>query len=320
MELGELRAVSARQKWTSEAREFTPWLFQNIEQLNEAIGVELEVENMEVACGPYAADILAKDTGTGKYVVIENQLERTDHDHLGKALTYVSVLDASTIVWIATEFTEEHIKALDWLNDHTTEDISFYGVQIELWQIDDSKPALKFQVLSKPNEAVRQAARTKSSEELSDSKKFQFDFWTKLRAKLEKTKRIPSLQSPAPQYWYNIALGRAHCHLSITCNTDQNTVGVRVYIGNKVVDTILPYLETKKEEIEKMIGQKLLWNPNPQNRDKIIVLHHVTDFDNEKKIEEALDWLVEYTIRFQDAFRKALLQMNGQMNSSLTSK
>src|SRR5688572_1429448 len=104
MELGTLKVVTARQKWVNEARDFTPWLAENISELNKAIGLELEIENMEVQCGPYSADILARDTGTDKYVVIENQLEKTNHDHLGKALTYASVLDASTIVWIATEF------------------------------------------------------------------------------------------------------------------------------------------------------------------------------------------------------------------------
>ncbi|MEO0075833.1 MAG: DUF4268 domain-containing protein, partial [candidate division WOR-3 bacterium] len=148
MELGILKTITPRQIWNNEARDFTPWLANNIEKLNKALGLELEVENTEVAVGPYSADILAKDTGTGKYVIVENQLEKTNHDHLGKAITYASVLDASTIIWIATDFTEEHKKALDWLNDHTSDEISFYGAQEELWQIDDSKPALRFNIIS----------------------------------------------------------------------------------------------------------------------------------------------------------------------------
>ncbi len=308
MEFGSLKVFSARQSWQHEARGFTPWLAQNIIYLNQAIGLELEIENTEVACGPYSADILAKDTGTGKYVVIENQLERTNHDHLGKALTYASVLDASCVIWIATEFTEEHAKALDWLNDHTSDDISFYGVQIELWQIDESKPALRLNVVSRPNEAVRQAAKAKGSEELSESKKFQLEFWTRFKAKLEKTKRVPSLQAPAGQYWYNVALGKSHIHLANICNTDQNTVGVRVYIGNKISDMMLPFLESKKEEIEKAIGHNLVWNPNPENRDKVIILYHITDFDEQGKIEEALEWLVHYTIKFREVFSKVIQQ------------
>lgn len=308
MEFGILKAVPARQKWTNEARDFTPWLSQNIQELSKALGIELEVENTEVAVGPYSADILAKDTGTGQYVVIENQLERTNHDHLGKAITYASVLDASTIIWIATDFTEEHKKALDWLNDHTSENISIYGVQVELWQIDNSNAALKFNIISKPNQAVRQAAKLKASDDLTNNRKFQFEFWNKFKDKLAKTKKVPSLQTPRPQYWFDISLGKSNIHISNTCNTDLNTVGIRVYISNKIADKMLPFLESKKTEIENAIGQSLQWNPNPENRDKVITLVHSTDFSKPEKIEEALEWLVTYTIKFRDVFSKIIMQ------------
>jgi len=308
MELGKLMTITPRKKWNNEARDFTPWLANNINELSNTLGLELEVENTEVAVGPYSADILARDTGTGKYVIIENQLEKTNHDHLGKSITYASVLDASTIIWIATNFTEEHKKSLDWLNDHTTDEISFYGVQIELWQIDDSKAALRFNTVSQPNQAVRQAARSKAAEDLSDNRKLQFEFWSKFKEKLAKTKKIPSLQTPRPQYWFDVSLGKSNIHISNTCNTEDNTVSVRIYIGNKIADSMLPFLEKEKSEIEKSIGQELLWNPNPNNRDKIIVLLHSTDFNDQLKVEEAINWLVDYTIKFREAFSKIIKQ------------
>lgn len=257
MELGILNTVPARQKWNNEARDFTPWLAANINELNKALGLELVVENTEVAVGPYSADILAKDTGTDQYVVIENQLEKTDHDHLGKAITYSSVLNATTIIWIATNFTEEHKKALDWLNDHTLDEISFYGVQVELWQIENSKVALRFNIICKPNQAVRQAARAKVVDDLSDSKKFQFEFWTKFSEKLTATRQIPSVQTPRPQYWFDVGLGKSGIHISNTCNTDTKTVGVRIYIASRIADSMLPYLESKKIEIEQELGEQL---------------------------------------------------------------
>jgi hypothetical protein len=308
MELGVLRTVAARQKWINEARDFTPWLAQNIASLNSAVGIELEVENIEVQCGPYSADILAKDVGTNKYVIIENQLEKTNHDHLGKAITYASVLDASTIIWIATNFTEEHKKALDWLNDHTVSEISFYGVQIELWQIDDSNPALKFNVISRPNAAVRQAAKLIASDELSDKRRFQLEFWNRFKDKLAATRRISSLQTPRGQYWYDISLGKSYINLSNICNTEQNTVGIRVYIGNKIAEDMLPYLESRKAEIELSIGTSLQWNPNSENRDKIILLVHATDFNNDDKVNEAIEWLVVYTIKFKEVFSRIVQQ------------
>lgn len=308
MDLGILKIITPRKKWNHEERDFTPWLAEHIDELSKAVGVELEVENTEVACGPYSADILAKDTGTGKFVVIENQLEKTNHDHLGKAITYASVLDASTVIWIATDFTEEHKKALDWLNDHTNDEISCYGVQLELWQIDESKPALKFNIISKPNLAVRQAARSMAVDELSDRRKFQYDFWMKFKNKLDKTKKIPSLQTPRPQYWFDVSLGKSGINISNLCNTDENSVGIRIYISNKIANTMLPYLESRKEEIESILGESLSWNPNPDTRDKIISLLHMTDFSKPEKVDEAIDWLIAKTIKFREVFSKIIKQ------------
>jgi hypothetical protein len=132
--LGTLKRVELRTISPDEAADFTPWLAreENIGRLGEALGLELEVEHTEVAVGPYSADILARDSGSGGPVVIENQLGKTNHDHLGKAITYAAALGASTVVWIAPDFTEEHRKAVDWLNENGSGDVSFFGVRVEL--------------------------------------------------------------------------------------------------------------------------------------------------------------------------------------------
>ena len=234
--LGEIKKVPLRKIWKNEAYDFTPWVSENLEEIGQAVGLELEFEDAEVPVGPYSADILAKDAGNGNYVVIENQLEKTNHDHLGKCLTYASVLDAKTVIWIASRFTEEHKKALDWLNDHTSEEIGFYGIKVELWQIDNSQPAVKFNVISSPNEVVKQATRRKEQGELTDTRKTQLEFWTAFKAKIAATGKIRSLQTPRPQYWFDVALGKSGVHLSNTFNTDKNEIGVRVYIGNKKAD------------------------------------------------------------------------------------
>ena len=150
--LGTFIKLDIRSIWKNEANDFTPWLAQeeNIALLGEALGFDLEVEKVEASVGPYSADILAKDTVNDTYVVIENQLGKTNHDHLGKLITYGSVLHATAVVWIATNFTEEHQRALDWLNEFTTEELGFYGVQVELWKIDNSLPAVRFDVISRP--------------------------------------------------------------------------------------------------------------------------------------------------------------------------
>ena len=197
--LGTLQRVELRSFWAGEASEFTPWLAsdENLSLLGKMVGLELEAEHTEVAVGPFAADIVARDSA-GNYVVIENQLGKTDHDHLGKALTYASALGAKTIIWVAADFTDEHRKALDWLNDNTTEDLSCYGIQVELWSIDGSPPAVRFNVLSRPTQSVRQLISTASAD-LSDSRKLQLEWWTALRETLLAQRALPSVQSPRPQ-------------------------------------------------------------------------------------------------------------------------
>ena len=304
--LGKIKNVSLRSIWKNEAIDFTPWLADNISELGAAVGRELEFENKEVSVGPYTADILAKDTGTGQFVVIENQLEKTNHDHLGKCITYASILDASAVIWVAAEFTEEHKKSLDWLNDHTSDEISFFGVELELLQIDDSLPALQFNVKSAPNEMVRQATKSKERGELTEARKMQLDFWVMFKDTLLQSNKIGSLQTPRPQYWFDVALGKSGVWLSDTFNTSESKIGTRVYIGNKEVAEWLPYFESHKDRIEREIGEELEWNPNPENIDKVIVLTKAYDLNDRDKWADAIEWLVEYTIKFKDTFSKLI--------------
>lgn len=302
--LGTLSSVDVRSYWTNEAADFTPWLAQesNIAKLGEAIGLELEVEHTEVAVGPYAADILARDSRTGGYVVIENQLNKTDHDHLGKAITYAAVLGAKTIVWIAPDLTEEHRKALDWLNDNSTEDLSFYGVQIELWSIDNSPPAVRFNVICRPAEIVRHVAAAAHGE-LTDNKKLQLDFWTAFRDALVVQKAVPSAQSPRPQYWYNIALGRSGIHLSAIASTSNNRIGLRVYmVARYGAASALAQLQQQREQIETEVGVPLIWDPNPSASDKVIATYLDADISRRDRWSEYVQWLVNMTIKFRKAF------------------
>ncbi|MBI2480118.1 MAG: DUF4268 domain-containing protein [Planctomycetia bacterium] len=250
--------------WPHEAGNFTPWLAHpdNIQRLGEAIGLELEVEHTEVAVGPFAADILARETASGTYVV-ENQLNRTDHDHLGKSLTYAAALGAKTVVWVATEFTDEHRKTLDWLNDNSVEDLSFFGVQVELWAIDESKPAVRFNVVSRPTELLR-PAKVAANAELSPTRRLQLEWWTAFRDALLAAKALPSAQSPRAQYWYNVAESRA--------------------------------------EIEQAVGEPLTWNPNPEASDKVILLHRKADIRVKDQWPDHLKWMVDAVVRLRKVF------------------
>jgi hypothetical protein len=157
-QIGRLTNVSPRSAWQHEAREFTPWLSENLDQLGEVIGLTLEPEGVEVAVESFSADILARDMD-GRLVLIENQLESTDHTHLGQILTYLSGLEAEIVIWIATDFRESHLSAIAWLNDHTPDRFAFFAVRLRVVQIGDSPPAPIFDVLGRPNAWERQIQR-----------------------------------------------------------------------------------------------------------------------------------------------------------------
>ena len=304
-EMGTLRLLDVRTIWANEATDFTPWLAdeENIEHLGNALGFELEVEGTEVAVGPYSADVLARDTSTGDYVIIENQLEKTDHDHLGKSITYASVLNASAMVWVAREFTEEHKKALDWLNDKTTDDVAFYGVRVELWQIDDSLPAVKFNVISRPTEIVRSAAAAAASGPLSEVRRIQLEFWTAFKAGLIERKIVPSAQQASPRYWYDVALGRTGIHMSNWLNVNGHRIGIRVYlVGRHNGQAAFVQLHAQKDEIEHELGETLIWNPNPDKRDKTIAIYRTADLRKRDQWDEYLDWMLDMTDRVRRTF------------------
>ena len=174
-QLGRLERVELRTAWSSESSDFTPWLAQedNLRLLGEAIDIELELESQEKEVGPFRADILCKEMVTGHWVLVENQLERTDHTHLGQLITYAAGLKAATIVWVAFKFTEEHRAALDWLNEITGSGFNFFGLEIELWRIGESPPAPKFNIVSKPNDWTK----PKAEGGLTDGKSLQLEFW-----------------------------------------------------------------------------------------------------------------------------------------------
>ncbi|WP_415714466.1 hypothetical protein [Roseibium sp.] len=178
VELGNLERVELRDIWASEAADFTPWLAraENLSILGDTLNIDLELEAQEKSVGPFRADILCKDIGNDNWVLVENQLERTDHSHLGQLLTYASGLQAVTIVWIAAHFTDEHRSTLDWLNKITDESFRFFGLEVELWRIGDSPAAPKFNIVSKPNDwsrSVARAARAIDDAELSDIRQMQ---------------------------------------------------------------------------------------------------------------------------------------------------
>ncbi|HWF63614.1 MAG TPA: DUF4268 domain-containing protein [Rhizomicrobium sp.] len=313
--LGFLKYLKLRQVWPHEEQDFTPWLAkeENLAALSKELGLELQLEQIEVPVGPYFADILAKDA-SGRYVVIENQFNKTNHDHLGKLIAYSATLNASVVIWIAEQFTEEHQRAIEWLNERTVEDLSLFAVQPRVFQIDNSNPAVEFHVIERPNELVKSVAMALASGEVSGTRKTQLEFWTEFKKRLLEKKVLMSAQTPRPQYWFDVALGRSNINISNILNTADGKMGIRIYIHSAIADSALEQLMSQKSAIESEIGHQLQWNPNPSNRDKIIALSRDIDLENRNAWPEYIEWLVDMTAKFRAAFmpRAKALEISSQ--------
>ena len=292
--LGKLVKVDLREVWKNEAGDFTPWLAneENIKILGDAVGIELEVEAQEQDVGPFRADILCKDTAANHWVLIENQLERTDHIHLGQLMTYAAGLDAVTIIWVAEKFTEEHRAALDWLNEKTDESVNFFGLEIELWRIGDSDIAPKFNIISKPNEWSKTVRTTAAKTELSDTTRLQLEFWTQFRDFMEKNSSFVRCQKPRPQNWTNFAVGRSFFHLVAKINTRDSELGVYlcIYGSNRLAHFNL-LKDNYRQKIESQIGIKLDWRELLDAKESHIETSWESDPKDKNSWSEQHEWI-----------------------------
>lgn len=299
--LGRLVKVDLRTAWVSESGSFTPWLgeAENLSLLGETIGIPLELEAQEKWVGPFRADLLCKDVETDQWVLIENQLERTDHQHLGQLLTYAAGLQAVTIIWIAERFTEEHRAALDWLNERTDDKIRLFGLEIELWKIGNSAPAPKFNIISKPNDWSRTVQKEAAGHaNLSETKQLQLRFWTEFREYMESMRSSVRCQKPLPQHWTNHSLGRSGFKLaSIISTWDWETrssdaeVRAEVYLDGANAKGQFAELFAQKDEIESQLGFPLTWR-NPEDKAMCrIYVREKTDVTNEDLWPNQFAWL-----------------------------
>jgi len=313
--LGRLEKVDLREIWSSESGDFTPWLAQpeNLVVLADEIGIELVLEGTEQYVGPFRADIVCKDTLNDTWVLIENQLERTDHNHLGQLLTYAAGLDAVTIVWIAQRFTEEHRAALDWLNSVTEDDINFFGLEIELWRIGNSQVAPKFDIVSKPNNWTRQVKIARRSSELSESKQLHLQYWTAFNNFIdERSQMIKVGRSARPQYWMDFALGRSDMHLSVRNGMRDGYLDVLLYIKGEHPLNYIYQLYDDREAIEKEIGYPLIWDIQHEGRrsQQIVARREEVDTTNSENWQDYHAWQLDLLERFYQVFKERVLTLS----------
>jgi len=270
--LAKLERADVHKIWAKEASDFTPWLAEadNLSLLGEVIGVELELEAQEKNVGPFRADILCKDTVTDQWVLIENQLERTDHTHLGQLMTYAAGPKAVTIVWIADRFTDEHRAALDWLNEITDERFNFFGLEIELWRIGDSPYAPKFNAVCKPNDWTKPPPPGPGK--MTDTKLLQREYWSGLRQILIEAKSPVKPHKAHPQHWTNFAIGRAYFHMIAMVNTRENCIAVGLVMVGPEAKHHFHRLHSMQSGIERELDAEMDWLELPSKKESRIEL------------------------------------------------
>ena len=302
--LGKLEQVDLRSVWENEASNFTTWMAEdeNLSLLSDEIGIDIKVIQTEADVGKFNVDILAEEENTGRKIIIENQLEPTNHDHLGKLITYASGHDAEIIIWVVKEVREEHRQAIDWLNEHTDDKSNFFAVKVELWQIGDSPPAPKFQIISRPNDWAKVMKQSTGLSSLTDTKLMQLEFWNKFKEYSKNNGTKLRLRKVYPQHWYDISFGSSDAHICLTINTKDDLIGCEIYIPDS--KDLFDELMKNKEKIEGELNQKLEWKRLEGKKASRIKLLRDGDLEESERWEEYFEWLKTNTEKFQEVFLK----------------
>lgn len=302
-DIGKVIRVPIRDVFKSEPRDFTPWLASNLDELGDFLGFKMTTGDTEVEVGRFAADIVAVETSTGSTVVIENQLTESDHDHLGKCLTYAAGLGASIVVWIAPEFRDEHISAMEWLNENTLSEVDFICVSIAMGKIGDSFPAPLFTSVVRPREmAVGSTAAVTVNESAYK------EYWSGTLAKV--AKEVGAHQAkPSTRSWVAFGSGTTGPNYVLAFRRAPRRASVELYLdGEKEWNTaIFESLQLNKDEIEKAVGDELSWELMEDQKACKIAMYRPGHINDSEQIRSQIsDWMVDSYKTFKVAVAQFL--------------
>lgn len=318
---GELKIVPLRNIWPNEASDFTPWLAANISALGKSLGLELEIIQREASVGDFSLDLLARDLGTTHTVIIENQLTQTDHDHLGKLLTYAAGFSASIVIWVSESIRDEHRQALEWLNQKTDSDTLFFGVVTEVIQIDDSKPAFNFKPVVFPNEWQKSKKSRSSNGTSSKGEKYRA-YFQGLIDELRDSYKFTGARAGQPQNWYSFSSGISGITFGANF-TKTNKARTELYIdlGDQSQNKyIFDWLQKQSEEISKEFGGDLEWEKLEDRTASRICVSRDGSIDySDEELFGIRKWQIENLIKFKKIFtfrvKKAISEMKEAHNN-----
>jgi hypothetical protein len=305
MELGFLEEVNVRELWKHEQYDFSNWLAKekSMELLGDVLGLTLTDVDKEVYVGSYRCDLVAKDEATGIKVIIENQLEASNHDHLGKLITYASGLNATVIVWIVTQAREEHRSAIEWLNNNTNENLSFFLLELHAYKIGNSLPAPKFETIEKPNGFIKSSKGNAGSGDTAkgEAEAQRLEFWTQFNEVLVANDKPFNLRKATTDHWYNVAIGTSQASISINLVNKESSVVVELYINDN--KSLFDRLLAQKDEIEQQLGFAMDWR-RLDNRKASRILHRIDglNFADHSNYPALMDEIIRKTVIMRKVF------------------
>lgn len=305
MKLGRLTEVNVRELWPHEQYDFSNWLAkeENIELLSETVGLTLADVNKEVYVGAYRCDLVAKDETTGIKVIIENQLESSDNNHLGQIITYASGLDANVIIWIVKEAREEHKSAVEWLNNNTNKDLNFFLIELHAYKIGDSLAAPKFEIVEKPNDFIKNSKNNTGSGDMNKSQSERLEFWNKFNEVIIERGKPFNIRKATTDHWYNVALGTSEAHISVNLINKESSIVIEVYISDN--KEFYDNLYVKKDVIEQELGLSLDWQRlDDKKASRIKYSIPGLSFNDHSNYSDLMNKAIDTVILFRKVFKK----------------
>lgn len=302
--IGKLKEIELRTVWKHEAMDFTKWLAEaeNIAELNEILGLTLTDIIVEQTVGNLFCDIYATDELTGVKVVIENQLEQSNHDHLGKIITYASGLNAGVIVWIVKKARAEHRSAIEWLNNNTGNDINFFLLEVHAYKINDSLPAAKFEIIEQPNDFIKNYKSLLPTSENKSSSEI-LAFWSEFNDLISERGNIISKRKATTRRWYDVSIGSSKSHLTMELVNRENYVRLGLYITNDKEWFDKLYLH--KEEIEQEIGFKLDWKRDcSETVSRVSYNLKGLNYENKENYSDLMNQMIDIILKMKMVFKK----------------
>ncbi len=307
MKISRLQEVDIRKLWKHEQYDFSAWLAkeENIELLNEKIGLTLVDINTEAYVGSYRCDIVAVDETTGIRVIIENQLENSNHDHLGKIITYASGLDAKVIVWIVKEARDEHRSAIEWLNNNTVQDINFFLIELHAYQIGNSDYAPMFQIVEQPNDFIKEQKGKKSTDTMNKSQSERLEFWTQFNDHVINRGKPFPIRKAGTAHWYDVSIGTSEAKISIALVNKDSFISVELYIyDNKA---LFDKLYEEHDYIQKELGFDLNWYRLDNSKaSRIQSKIDGLNFDDHSNYDALIEEAIDKVLIMRDVFKNRL--------------